>query len=155
MVGEAAGALLLGVASNQPALHLMGTGFGVERAHVLADEALRAEGLTAAIQQALAQAQMDFCDLDFRITDLAGEHYYFKEAALTIGRILRSLKDEFDTWHPAECVGETGAAVGAVLIALADAACRKAFAPGRRILVHMSDDAGERAAAILEFRAAS
>ena len=151
MVGEAAGALLLTGRTDRQALRLMGTGFAREIAHVLSDAPLRADGLAAAIREALREADMSFLDLDFRITDLSGEHYYFKEAALAVGRILHSLKDEFDLWHPAESVGETGAAAGAVMIALADAACRQGFAPGDRILIHMSADAGERAAAVLQF----
>jgi len=38
------------------------------------------------------------------------------------------------------------------MIALADAACQKRFAKGPRILAHMADDGGRRAAIALQFR---
>jgi 3-oxoacyl-[acyl-carrier-protein] synthase I len=64
---------------------------------------------------------------------------------------LRQRKDEFDLWHPAECTGETGALAGVSIIALADAAARKGYAKGPRVLVHTSSDSGNRAALVLEF----
>ena len=68
--------------------------------------------------------------VDLRIADLSGEQYYFKEATLAVARTLRQRKEEFDIWHPAECVGEVGAVAGICVIALADAACRKAYGKG-------------------------
>jgi 3-oxoacyl-[acyl-carrier-protein] synthase-1 len=132
-------------------LRLTGIGFGVERAHIDSEEPLRADGLTAAIATALADSGCALHELDFRITDLSGEQYYFKEAALALTRILRQRKEEFDIWHPAECVGESGAAAGVVILAVAEAACRKGYAPGPNILVHLGNDAGDRAAAVLRF----
>ena len=93
--------------------------------------------------------------MDFRITDLSGEQYYFKEAALALSRTLRQRKEEFDLWHPAECTGEQGAVAGAAVIAMADAACRKAYTKGPNILSHMANDAGQRAALALQFRGAA
>ena len=93
-------------------------------------------------------------DLDFRITDLSGEQYYFKEAALALGRILRQHKEEFDIWHPAECIGESGAAAGIAVLAVANAACRNAYCAGPNILTHVANDAGQRAATVLHCRGA-
>jgi 3-oxoacyl-[acyl-carrier-protein] synthase-1 len=150
--GEGAGAILVARPSGQPELVCVGLGFGVERARIDSDEPLRADGLTRALSAALADAGCQIYDVDFRITDIAGEQYSFKEAALAIGRILRKPKDELDIWHPAEYIGETGAVAGAAALAVADAACRKGYAPGPRILTHMANDGGERAATVLHFR---
>jgi 3-oxoacyl-[acyl-carrier-protein] synthase-1 len=90
-------------------------------------------------------------DLDYRITDISGEQYYFKEAALALSRILRQRKEEFDIWHPAECIGETGAATGIAILAVAAAACRMAYSPGPSVLSHCANDSGRRSAAILRF----
>jgi 3-oxoacyl-[acyl-carrier-protein] synthase-1 len=151
IAGEAGGALLVEVASGEPQLCCTGIGFGLERAHITSEEPLRAEGLTQAIMAALADSGRAPHDMDFRITDISGEQYYFKEAALAVARILRQRKEEFDLWHPAECVGETGAAAGVVICAVAEAACRNGYAPGANVLAHMVGDAGERAAAVLKF----
>lgn len=149
--GEAAGALLIGRPTGEHELACTGIGFSLEQAHIDSGEPLRADGLTRAMKTALAAARCEMHDLDFRITDLSGEQFYFKEAALAVSRILRQRKDKFDLWHPAECIGESGAAVGLVILALANAACRKAYADGPNILAHMASDAGRRAAAILRF----
>jgi 3-oxoacyl-[acyl-carrier-protein] synthase-1 len=103
----------------------------------------------------LEDAGRQLHDMDFRITDNSGEHYYFKEAALALSRILRQGKDVFDIWHPAECTGEAGAASGVAVIAAAREACLKGYAPGRNILTHWANDAGQRAAVTLEFQAAA
>ncbi|MBK5914541.1 hypothetical protein [Rhodocyclus purpureus] len=154
MPGEGAGALLVGKTDGQPQLLCTGIGFGVEKAHINSTEPLRADGLTDAIRAALHDAAVQMHDLDYRITDLSGEQYYFKEAALALGRILRQRKEEFDIWHPAECTGEGGAVAGSTLLALADAACRKGYTAGPNILAHMTNDVGQRAALVLKFGSA-
>lgn len=152
MPGEGAGALLVGPAGAAPQLLCTGIGFGLEPAPLDAEAPLRADGLVRALQAALAEAGCDMHDMDFRIADLSGEHYYFKEAALALARTLRRPKPEFDLWHPAECIGEAGALAGAAVLALADAACRKRFAKGNAIVAHLANDDGRRAALTLHFR---
>lgn len=151
MCGEGAGALLICAAGNGPELVCTGVGFGTEAAHIESQSPLRADGLTAAITAALAEARLRMGDMDFRITDLSGEQYYFKEASLAVARTLRTHKEDFPLWHPAECTGEQGAAAGTAAIALAESAFRKAFADGSRALLHMANDAGQRAALTLEY----
>lgn len=150
--GEAAAAVLVGRPVRSPCLSIEGLGFAHEAASIESEEPLRAEGLTAAIKAALGDAGCEMHDLDFRIVDIAGEQYYFKEASLALSRTLRQRKAEFDIWHPAECVGEVGSAIGPMLLALADAACRKNYAPGPSILIHSGSDAGHRSAVVARFR---
>jgi 3-oxoacyl-[acyl-carrier-protein] synthase I len=151
MPGEGAGALLVGRPDGTPRLYCTGLGFANEAAHIDSGEPLRAEGLTQAVKQAVAQAGVALHEMDFRITDISGEQYYFKEAALALSRSMRKLKEEFDLWHPAECIGETGALAGVGVVAAAEAACRKAYASGPAVLAHWSNDNGLRAAATLHF----
>lgn len=154
MPGEGAGALLVGLPDQRESLLVSGIGFGKEAAHIDSQEPLRADGLSAAIKAALADAGLQLHDLAFRITDVSGEHYYFKEAALAMTRTLRQRRTAFDIWHPAECSGEAGALAGASVIAVADMACRKDYANGPAILAHMANDSGPRAAITLTFRSA-
>ncbi|MDP5240087.1 hypothetical protein Q9Q94_11130 [Uliginosibacterium sp. 31-16] len=154
MPGEAAGAILVGPASRGPELRCQGIGFDLESAHITSEEPLRGDGLARACKAALAEAGCAMHEMDYRIADLSGEHYYFKEAALAVSRTMRTLKEEFDLWHPAEAIGETGAASGIAVIALADAASRKAYAPGPASLAHFANDAGQRAALVLHFKEA-
>jgi 3-oxoacyl-[acyl-carrier-protein] synthase-1 len=154
MPGEAAGAVLVGEPAGKGELLCAGVGFSMEKAHVDSGEPLCADGLSSAIRSALAEAGCALHDLDYRITDISGEHYYFKEAALALSRILRQRKDDFDLWHPAEAIGEAGAAAGIAALAVAGAAARKVYAPGPGVLAHFANDAGQRAAAVLHFRSA-
>jgi 3-oxoacyl-[acyl-carrier-protein] synthase I len=154
MPGEGAGALLLGKPSEQARLVCTGIGFGFERAAVDSVEPLRADGLAEAVRAALADSGSEMHEIDYRITDLSGEHYYFKESALALSRTLRRRKAEIELWHPAECTGECGATAGTAVIALAETACRRGFGKGPNILAHMTNDSGRRAALILQYRGA-
>jgi 3-oxoacyl-[acyl-carrier-protein] synthase-1 len=150
MPGEGSGALLVGRAEGGSRLACVGIGFGLEHAHIGSGQPLRGDGLTRAIREALADGGCEMHDMDFRISDVSGEQYYFKEASLALSRTLRRRKAEFDIWHPAECIGESGAVIGISMIALADAACRKGFSKGPRMIVHMANDAGQRAALAIQ-----
>jgi 3-oxoacyl-[acyl-carrier-protein] synthase I len=152
MPGEGAGALLVAAPKGGAELLCTGMGFGVEKAHIDSGEPLRADGLATAIKTALGEAGCEVQDFDFRITDNSGEQYYFKETSLAVSRILRVHKDEFDIWHPAECTGEIGAVTGATVLASAKVACEKNYSKGPTCLVHMANDAGQRAAMCLRYR---
>lgn len=148
IAGEGAGALLVGPPEESP-LVCSGLGFATEAATVESELPLRGNGLTQAIRTSLTEAECHLSDLDFRITDLGGEHYYFKEAALALGRALRSRKSEFQLWHPAECIGETGATSGLASVSVAFFAFLKRYALGQGVLIHASADPGGRMAMVL------
>jgi 3-oxoacyl-[acyl-carrier-protein] synthase-1 len=150
--GEAAAGILVGRPAAGSQLLIEGLGFATEPAPIESGEPLRAEGLTEAIRAALRDAGCEMHDLDFRITDISGEQYYFKEASLALTRLLRQRKEQFDLWHPAECIGETGSAIGPAMLVVAQMACAKAYAAGPAVLVHASNDAGQRAAIVARYR---
>jgi 3-oxoacyl-[acyl-carrier-protein] synthase I len=125
-----------------------GIGFAREPAHLDSGEPLRADGLTEAMKGALAEAVREMHDMDYRISGLSGEQYFFKEASLALNRTLRKRKEEFDLWHPAESIGEAGAASAVACFALGQAAAIKGYAPGRMALFHFSNDLGARAAVV-------
>jgi 3-oxoacyl-[acyl-carrier-protein] synthase-1 len=154
MPGEAAGAILVTAGEAFGGVMCKGIGFGREKSYITAELPLRADGLSIALKGALQEAGCAMHDTDWRITDLSGEQYYFKEAALALSRTLHQRKEELDLWHPAECIGETGAAAGAAMLCVALAACRKGYAPGPNIIAHMANDDGLRGATVLSFRAA-
>ena len=84
MPGEGAGALLLEAPAGRDELLCTGLGFGIEKAHIDSGEPLRADGLSPRFKAALADAAREMHDFDFRITDMSGEQYYFKEASLAL-----------------------------------------------------------------------
>jgi 3-oxoacyl-[acyl-carrier-protein] synthase-1 len=151
--GEGGGALRLARARGaEGELACIGLGYGQEDAVRGSGKPLRAEGLSTAIRAALVEAKLAIHDLDFRIADVSGEQFFFKEAAIALGRLLRVRKPEFDLWHPSDGTGETGAVAGIAMVAMAAIACAKRYAPGHRMLLHASADGPARAAAILQYR---
>jgi 3-oxoacyl-[acyl-carrier-protein] synthase-1 len=146
--GEAGAAIVLSRASGA-GLHLLGLGFGREEAHITSGEPTRADGLVGAMRAALAEAGMDFGEVDYRISDLNGEQYYFKEAALAMTRVLRKRRDQMDLWNPASEFGYTGAASMPLMLGLGLIAGQKRDAPGRTVIMQTSDDDGRRGTAIL------
>jgi len=148
IAGEGACAFLMGKPTGKPELVCAGLGFAVETAHINSGVPLRGDGLTQAHRTALVDAGRRIEDVDYRITDLSGEHYYFREAALAFARQLRTTKEDSELWHPAECVGAGGAALAGVCLALAQAAVERGYAPGNTALLHFSDDGGQRASLI-------
>ena len=148
--GEAAGAALVGTPAAGTSIRCVGLGFATETALLDSGVPLRAEGLSQAIRTALLEAGRGLHDVDVRITDLSGEQYYFKEAALALARVLRVRREQIDLWHPAECIGEVGAAAGIAVLAVARIALTKSYVPGPLVLAHFAGDDGRRAAALVE-----
>ncbi|KFE67599.1 hypothetical protein [Hyalangium minutum] len=149
--GEGAGALLLELPPREPVgLHVLGTGAAEETATLDNDEPVRALGLTRALREALAASGYHMNDLHFRITDLNGVPLAFREAALADTRLLDHRAGRFPLLHLADCIGETGAAVGPLSLAyLADAMAR-GYVPGTRAVLHCANDGPERAAVVAE-----
>lgn len=151
--GEGAAAILLAAQGKaaQSELCCTGIGMGKEKATVASEEPLRADGLVEAVKTALADAEATLDQTDYRIADVSGEQYGFKEAALLVARALRSRKVSFPLWHPSDCIGEVGAAIVPCVLGVALAAARKGYAPGRGVLCHFGNDDGSRAAMILRY----
>ena len=149
--GEAAAAVLVTApkASDEKQLICMGLGFGVEKSTIDSEEPLRADGLTTAIKESLNDANCNESILDFKITDTSGEQYYFKEASLAFSRVDRTKRTEFDFWHPSDCVGEVGAAMGMVMVIVLKSACEKSYSKGNHVLAHLGSDDGKRSSMVL------
>ncbi|MCE9529811.1 MAG: hypothetical protein K8T89_01520 [Planctomycetes bacterium] len=150
--GEAAAAVLLGPSKGGAEMLIRGIGFAQEKSVIDGDEPLRGDGMAQAFRAACTDGGCTLDEVDYRLTDLNGEQFYFKEAALAIARTIRKVKPVFDLWHPVDCVGEIGAAIGPCVFAVALAAARKNYAPGRGVLCHFANDDGQRAAVILQDR---
>ncbi|HLD68817.1 MAG TPA: beta-ketoacyl synthase N-terminal-like domain-containing protein [Pseudomonas sp.] len=153
--GEGAAVVLLEASNpkNEAQLSCIGLGFGMEKATIEnADLPLRADGLTQALRAALSEASCGLEHMDYRLTDLSGEQYYFKEASLALSRTMRVRKEKLDLLHPADCIGECGASIGPTLLAVALAASRKGYGEGPNILCHLGNDAGERAVVLLSYQ---
>lgn len=151
--GECAAAVLCGAAGP---LRLTGLGLAREEAfayNTLAEDGLplplRGDGMTRAYRGALDQAGVTLAAVEYRISDLIGEQYFFKQTTLASTRLERGRSAFQDLWSPAESLGNIGAAVLPVMLAQALAAQRRGYAPGSPVLIECSGDDGACGAAVL------
>jgi 3-oxoacyl-[acyl-carrier-protein] synthase-1 len=115
---------------------------------------LRGDGMTEAYRAALDQTGIGMNRLGYRIADLIGEPYWFKQTALASIRLLRGRHEFQDLWSPGESLGNIGAAAVPVMLGMAWTAAKKAYAAGNPVLVEASGDTGACGAAVLAARAA-
>jgi 3-oxoacyl-[acyl-carrier-protein] synthase-1 len=148
--GEAAGAVLC-TAPQSIGLTLHGLGLAREKASIynVHDLPLQADGMTAAYRIAFRETGIEMNRLGYRISDLVGEQYWFKQSALASLRILRGRHDFQDIWSPGESLGNIGAAVVPIMLGMALIAARKGYAAGNPVLIEASNDDGACAAAVL------
>lgn len=121
---------------------------GQEPGHLYSDEPYLGEGLATAVSGAIDAAQLPapiasvFCSFN-------GERYWAREFGVARIRNAAAFADDAAMEHPAECLGDLGAAHGVVLAALAAHGIARGYrrAPA---LVYASSDHADRAAAILD-----
>jgi 3-oxoacyl-[acyl-carrier-protein] synthase-1 len=147
--GEAASAVLLARPEEGAELICYGPGFARESATIDSGHPLRGDGMVHAVRSALAAASIDLENVDYRISDVSGEQYRFKEVALATIRVLRQRKVGLGLWHPADSIGETGAAVLPTMLAVLYYGARKRYLPGRTFMAHLSNDDDKRAALVV------
>lgn len=158
--GEASSsAVIRACKGDEEGIEIRGIGLGIESGTIQSEEPLTGNGLTEAVRKALSDSKCAYFDINFRLTDLNGEHYKFSEARLMESRLGRKFDDfgkdrgKFqDIWHPVEYVGEIGAAIGPLLLAWAYHAGSKKYIPGPTFLIHLGNDSGERAAIVARYR---
>jgi 3-oxoacyl-[acyl-carrier-protein] synthase I len=152
--GEAAAAILLGPPGSG-GFRLASLGLAREQAHIYngldADGAhlpLRGDGMTAAYQLALKASGLEMRDVGYRISDLIGESYFFKQSALASLRLVRGHHGFQDFWSPGESLGNVGAAVVPIMVGMAMIAARKGYDGGDPVLIEASGDDGACGAAL-------
>lgn len=153
--GEASAAVLCTRAGGGLRLH--GLGLAREEAFIYnpRDLPLRGDGMTSAYKAALTAANVDLAHVEYRIGDLIGEQFFFKQATLASLRLERGRTAFQDLWSPGENLGNIGAAVVPAMIGMALTAATKGYAPGSPVLIEASGDDGACGAAVLqEVRAA-
>jgi 3-oxoacyl-[acyl-carrier-protein] synthase I len=149
--GEGAAAILIGCAAPHTTARLIfrGIGFGRESATIESAQPLRGDGMVQAIRNALGEAKARLEDVTHRISDLSGEQYRFREVALSVNRILRQRKESLGIWHPADSLGEIGAAALPAILAVLFYGAQKNYLPGSTVLALISNDDDKRAALIV------
>ncbi|MCI0379995.1 MAG: hypothetical protein L0215_20630 [Gemmataceae bacterium] len=107
-----------------------------------------AKGLTEALRSAMQKAQLAPSEVEVVLCDLNGEPYRANEWCLARNRVLGRAGD-IAVCHPADCLGDVGAASGGVLCVLAAVGFARGQWKVPRLLLFTASDSGERAAVCL------
>lgn len=152
--GEAAAFVVLEAAPPsgvRPLAWLAGSGVA-EEPTAGTEDASEGMGITQALRKALASGLKAVPRV---VCDLNGDRYRAMEWAYGLVRVLGGLQPaeggpaSNEAWHPADCIGDTGAASGLVNLAWAVTAMRKGYGRSRESLVWGGSDGVLRAAAVL------
>ncbi|RVC79518.1 3-oxoacyl-ACP synthase, partial [Mesorhizobium sp. M4A.F.Ca.ET.022.05.2.1] len=108
---------------------------------------------TTAYRVALEQTGIEMNGVGYRMSDLVGEQYWFRQTALASLRLVRGRHAFQDLLSPTESLGNIGAAVVPMMMGMAWTAARKGYDKGNPVLIEASNDSGACGAAI--FAAAS
>jgi 3-oxoacyl-[acyl-carrier-protein] synthase-1 len=108
------------------------------------DQPSNGEALSAAITE-VGSSGDEAETFEWVMCDLNGESYRAREWGCSLVRLMSFLGGLRHLWHPADCIGDVGAATGAVLIVLAARAFHRGYAPSERALLWTSSDNGDRA----------
>lgn len=111
---------------------------------------LRGKGLSDAIKNASQDAGVEIHHTAYRVASVSGEDYFFTEAALAQIKSLKRKVDDQPLWHPADSIGEVGAAVGGAITIMTAFALLKGYALGNSVLCHLSNDDEQRGAFIMQ-----
>lgn len=153
--GEAASVVLVSklAKADRKQLLLLGQGFAVEPITIDTENLpFKAEGMVNAVRKSLENSGVSMDEVGFRIVDVSGEQYLFKEAALVVAKLYRGRdRDVIPVWIPNEYIGEVGAATVGIGVASIKTAFEKGYDEGSTVLQHCSNDNGQRGAAIYKF----
>jgi 3-oxoacyl-[acyl-carrier-protein] synthase-1 len=151
--GEGAAFLLL--ASPQaaagrgltPVARLSRVAAGFEAGHLGSAEPYRGDGLAATVAQLVALSAVEE-PLQEVYSSMNGESHWAKEWGVTYIRNKALFRPDFDMHHPADTLGDTGAAAGPLMVGLAALGIKASY---RRspALVYGSSDRGPRAAVVV------
>lgn len=151
--GEGAAFLLLAAAGSAahaqspPLARIVGAGEGSELGHIEApDIPHRAEGTFAACQAAIGAAGR--ATIRTVLAGFNGESFWAKEWGVCRIRLAPAFEEPVRMEHPVEIMGDTGAALGPTLLALAAVGLSHGVYAGD-CLVWCGSDGPERAAAVL------
>lgn len=159
--GEAAVALLLETAAKaaarkaKPLGILTAFGFGKEGRPFASELLSTGEGLSKALEPALSHPFMaktasanPAAISRWVLCDLNGESYRAAEWGIVLTRLGDKLEPVVLT-HPADCLGDVGAASGGMLIAYALHAFHRGYAPAGDALIWNASDNGARSALVV------
>ena len=151
--GEGAGFVLLASegAAIRHGLRVLGRvsplAVGFEAGHLYSPDPYKGDGLAATFQQLVASGTVE-APIAEVYSSMTGESHWAKEWGVAMMRTKAAFQEGFAMHHPADCFGETGAAIGPLMVGLAALGIRERYrrAPA---LAYGSSDRGNRAALVI------
>jgi 3-oxoacyl-[acyl-carrier-protein] synthase-1 len=130
---------------------IMGIGLASEdpQSTVLSDGHPTGRGLQHALEAAVADSGVSEARINLRISDQNGETYRADEALLASIRFYKTYRQHLEIWHPADCLGDMGAASGAMLLILGWAGLSQGYAPADVAMCESSSDGGTRGGCVI------
>jgi 3-oxoacyl-[acyl-carrier-protein] synthase-1 len=153
--GEGAAFLLLGSRALRrrlgldPIVRVTGVGLGTERGHRYSKEPYRGDGLAEAFQALFAPLPPDLPKVRCVYAGFNGESLPTKEWGVAYLRSAERFAERVQVEHPADCIGDAGAALGPIMLALAAIGIRKGYRE-EPCLLWSTSDGDARAAALLQ-----
>jgi 3-oxoacyl-[acyl-carrier-protein] synthase I len=118
--GEGAAFIVLGPAQRTTrCVSILGAGTAVDKGHRYGDEPAKGEGLSEAIENTFANMTSPPSPISTTFASLNGESFGAKEWGVARLRHASHFQPNADIVHPADCTGDTGAAAGTLLLAIA------------------------------------
>ncbi len=167
MPGEGAGFLLLRSGqprrppSAPPLARVMGVGVGLEKGHRYSSEPYRGDGLADAFEALFQEVATDYPKVRCVYAGFNGEELPAKEWGVAQLRSSERFASDAKFETPADCIGDAGAALGAIMVGLAAMAINKGHLPEPRpiwatedpgpCLVWSTSDREPRAATLLQW----
>ena len=132
-------------------LQVLGAGVAQESESWSSGKANTGKGLAAAVKSAIALAGIEAHDIHHRLSDASGESFFMDEGTYAWGRVLRKRSPAgYTAPLVAASVGETAAAAGPLMAALALDMARKGWSAGPITLIHLAGSAEVRGAVVLQ-----
>lgn len=129
----------------KPLALLTAVGKGQEDGHLYSDQPYRGDGLTNAFDQFFQNSALNEPIKDV-FTSMNGENHWAKEWGVAHMRNHAGFEPDHGFHHPADCIGDTGAASGIILTNLAATGIKNRYFSSPS-LVTCSSDYGQRAVA--------
>jgi 3-oxoacyl-[acyl-carrier-protein] synthase-1 len=154
IAGEAAGTVVLErrAAAERRGANILASidavAFGVEKTKIGSGPPNTGDGLVEAVRR-VVQSLGAPPTPPWVLSDHNGERHRAQEWAYTMTRCHDVFRDLRHTWYVADSLGDTGAAVGGVLVARAAHAFARSHAPGPQAMVVLSSDDGGRGVVVL------
>lgn len=134
--------------SQAPLAQVVAVGHGEEAGHQYSESPLRGDGLAVAVRGALAGLRKGGPKVRCVYAGLTGESHWGKEWGVSYLRNTGGIEEGHVVEHPADCIGDAGAALGPILLGLAAIGLSRGYRKGP-CLVWAGSDHAERAAALL------